>query len=48
LDPSTPTTEQMFDDADIGLYQAKRGGRDAVAVRSRVHQTSPSHRAGGA
>ncbi len=43
LDPSLPTAEQMFDDADIGLYQAKRGGRDAVVVRSRVHQDSRSH-----
>jgi diguanylate cyclase (GGDEF)-like protein len=43
LDPSTPTAEQMFDDADIGLYQAKREGRDAVAVRSRAQQTLRSH-----
>jgi len=47
LDSSTPTTEQMIDDADIALYQAKRGGRDAVVVRSRVHHTSSSRLASG-
>jgi diguanylate cyclase (GGDEF)-like protein len=33
LDRSEPTIEQMFDDADLALYQVKRSGRDAVAVR---------------
>lgn len=33
LDPSTPTKERMFDDADFALYQVKRSGRDGVAVR---------------
>jgi len=32
---ATITSEQLFDDADFALYQVKRGGRDAVAVRSR-------------
>lgn len=47
LNSSTPTTEQMFDDADMALYQVKRGGRDAVAVRSRVHQASSPSSADG-
>jgi diguanylate cyclase (GGDEF)-like protein len=34
LDRSVPTAEQMFDDADFALYEVKRRGRDAVAVRS--------------
>lgn len=34
LDRSVPTVEQMFDDADFALYEVKRTGRDAVAVRS--------------
>jgi diguanylate cyclase (GGDEF)-like protein len=34
LDRSAPTVEQMFDDADLALYQVKRSGRDAVAVRA--------------
>jgi diguanylate cyclase (GGDEF)-like protein len=34
LDRSLPTVEQMFDDADFALYEVKRTGRDAVAVRS--------------
>jgi diguanylate cyclase (GGDEF)-like protein len=33
LDRSVPTVEQMFDDADFALYEVKRAGRDAVAVR---------------
>jgi len=33
LDRSTPTTEQMMDDADFALYQVKGAGRDGVAVR---------------
>ncbi|MGO8870091.1 MAG: GGDEF domain-containing protein [Acidimicrobiales bacterium] len=33
LDRVNPTVEQMFDDADLALYQAKRSGRDAIAVR---------------
>ncbi len=33
LDRSNPTVEQMFDDADLGLYEVKRSGRDAIAVR---------------
>ena len=48
LNTSTPTTEQMLDDADIALYQAKRGGRDAVAVFSGVDRASPSDQARGA
>ncbi len=33
LDKSNPTSEQLFDDADLALYEVKRKGRDAVAVR---------------
>ena len=33
LDPSSPTVEHLFDEADMALYQVKRGGRDAIAVR---------------
>jgi diguanylate cyclase (GGDEF)-like protein len=36
LDRSTPTIEQLFDDADLALYEVKRAGRDAVAVRHAV------------
>lgn len=36
LDRSVPTVEQLFDDADFALYEVKRNGRDAVAVRSPV------------
>ena len=42
LDRSVPTVEQMFDDADFALYEVKRSGRDAVAVRS----PAPSSRSG--
>jgi diguanylate cyclase (GGDEF)-like protein len=34
IDRSTPTIEHMFDAADFALYQVKREGRDAVAVRT--------------
>ncbi len=34
LDPLVPTVEQLFDDADFALYEVKRAGRDAVAIRS--------------
>jgi two-component system cell cycle response regulator len=40
LDRSVPTVEQMFDDADFALYEVKRTGRDAVAVRSPVSSRS--------
>ena len=33
LDRSTPTVEHLFDEADLALYEAKRSGRDAIAVR---------------
>ena len=33
IDGSNPSVEQMFDDADLALYEVKRGGRDAVSVR---------------
>jgi diguanylate cyclase (GGDEF)-like protein len=33
LDRSSPTVEQMFDDADLALYEVKRSGRNAIAVR---------------
>jgi diguanylate cyclase (GGDEF)-like protein len=33
FDQSSPTVEQMFDDADLALYEVKRAGRDAIAVR---------------
>ena len=33
LDRSMPTLEHLFDDADFALYQVKRGGRDAIAIR---------------
>jgi len=33
LDRSLPTVEHLFDEADLALYQVKRAGRDAVAVR---------------
>jgi diguanylate cyclase (GGDEF)-like protein len=33
LDRSTPTVEHLFDEADMALYQVKRAGRDAIAVR---------------
>jgi len=44
LDRSVSTTEQMFDDADFALYEVKRSGRDAVAVRfpsSATHEPTP-------
>ena len=34
LDRSTPTVEHLFDEADMALYQVKRAGRDAIAVRT--------------
>ena len=34
LDRSMPTVERLFDEADIALYQVKRAGRDAIAVRT--------------
>jgi PleD family two-component response regulator len=42
LDRSVPTVEQMFDDADFALYEVKRAGRDAVAVRSPMPSSSRS------
>ena len=33
LDRSLPTVEHLFDEADMALYQVKRAGRDAIAVR---------------
>ena len=33
LDRSSPTMEHLFDEADLALYEAKRSGRDAIAVR---------------
>jgi diguanylate cyclase (GGDEF)-like protein len=41
LDRSVPTVEQMFDDADFALYEVKRTGRDAVAVRSPASSSRP-------
>ena len=34
LDRSMPTAERLVDEADMALYQVKRSGRDAIAVRS--------------
>ncbi|HVC66941.1 MAG TPA: GGDEF domain-containing protein [Acidimicrobiales bacterium] len=34
LDRSRATAEHLFDEADLALYQAKRAGRDAIAVRA--------------
>jgi diguanylate cyclase (GGDEF)-like protein len=34
LDRSMPTVERLFGEADIALYQVKRAGRDAIAVRT--------------
>jgi diguanylate cyclase (GGDEF)-like protein len=34
LDRSLPTAEHLFDEADMALYQVKRAGRDAIAVRA--------------
>ncbi len=39
LDHSTPTVEHLLDDADFALYQVKRGGRDAIAIRSPDHSS---------
>jgi diguanylate cyclase (GGDEF)-like protein len=33
IDRASPSVEQMFDDADLALYEVKRGGRDAISVR---------------
>jgi len=33
LSPLSRTSEQLLDDADLALYDVKRSGRDAVAVR---------------
>ncbi len=40
LDPVTPTVEHLFDEADMALYQVKRAGRDAIAVRGHDHPAS--------
>jgi diguanylate cyclase (GGDEF)-like protein len=34
LDRTVPTAEHLFDEADMALYQVKRAGRDAIAVRA--------------
>lgn len=34
LDRSMPDVEHLFDEADFALYQVKRAGRDAVAIRN--------------
>lgn len=34
LNRSYPTAERLFDEADMALYQVKRAGRDAIAVRA--------------
>jgi len=34
LDRMLPTVEHLFDEADLALYQVKRAGRDAIAVRT--------------
>jgi len=34
LDRTLPTAEHLFDEADMALYQVKRSGRDAIAVRA--------------
>jgi PleD family two-component response regulator len=39
LDRSSPTVEHLLDDADFALYQVKRGGRDAIAIRSPDHSS---------
>jgi diguanylate cyclase (GGDEF)-like protein len=41
LDRSMPTAERLFDEADIALYQVKRAGRDAIAVRTPESPTVP-------
>jgi diguanylate cyclase (GGDEF)-like protein len=40
LDRSLPTMEHLFDEADMALYQVKRAGRDAIAVRQPSAPTS--------
>ena len=40
LDRSAPSVEQLLDNADFALYQVKRAGRDAIAIRE--PGTSPS------
>jgi diguanylate cyclase (GGDEF)-like protein len=39
LDRSMPTIERLFDEADMALYQVKRAGRDAIAVRAHDRST---------
>ena len=39
LDRSQATAEHLFDEADLALYQVKRAGRDAIAVRTPVVPT---------
>ncbi len=41
LDRSMPTVERLFDEADMALYQVKRAGRDAIAVRGRDPSATP-------
>jgi diguanylate cyclase (GGDEF)-like protein len=55
LDRMEPTVEHLFDEADMALYQVKRAGRDAIAVRSpgsanipRVSLAERHHRPRGA
>lgn len=37
---TTASSEQLFDEADLALYEVKRGGRDAISVR---HVTTSPH-----
>ena len=47
LDRSNPTVEHLFDEADLALYQAKRGGRDGIAVRNPVPSSGAGHHRDG-